>query len=228
MLMHKYTRLFLTEHRKVETGVQITEEGQALVNVKEGSETVVRPSTGAAGEHFAGVSMTRFTPPTTMPWVGEGKVPASLSLELPRLPLAGQILVRVAGDVATIVSGAPADETEVQLVGQILTFHEDVTNAGYLVQMQYEPTVTEARQQVGDFAVGGISAAYQGVTGIIMRGELATTFYDGAADFSSAITVKLGPDGRFTTEGQGTELTNVLVISAPSAENSALVLRVNV
>lgn len=226
MLLQKYTRLFLTEHRKVETGIRLTEEGQALVNVKEGNETVVRPSTGAAGEIFAGVSLTRNTPPGTLPWVGEGKVPASLSIELPRLPMAGQILVRLGSDVAEVVAGAPT-AGQVQLVGQVLTFHADDEGDVYTVQMQYEPTLTEARQIVGDHPIGGISAAHQGVVGVVTRGELATTFFDASADFSSALRVKLGPDGRFTTTGTGTELTNVTVISAPSSDNSALVLRVN-
>lgn len=228
MLVQKYTRLFLTEHRKVETGSIIREEGVALVNVVEGNETVVKPSTGASNEVFAGIAMTRNSPPEILPWVGEGVVPASGAIELPRLPLAGQVLVKVEGTKVTVGAGAPADATAVQLAGQVVTFHADHVGASYSIQMAYEPTLSEARQILGDAPIGGISASYQGVTGVITRGEVATTFFDASADFAGQITPRLGPDGRFTIGGTGTLLTNVQIISAPSAENAALVLRVNV
>lgn len=228
MLVQKYTRLFLTEHRKVESAAIIRDEGVALVNVVEGQETVVRPSTGAAGELFAGISLTRNSPPSVLPWVGEGKVPASLAVELPRLPLAGQILVKVGGAVVDVVGAAAADATEVQLVGQVLTFFAGTDGDTYTIQMAYEPTLTEARQIIGDAPIGGISASYQGVTGVVTRGEVATTHYDASADFAGQMQPRLGPDGRFTIGGPGALLTNVTIISAPSAENSALVLRLNV
>lgn len=228
MLVQKYTRLFMTEHRKVETGAQIAEEGQALVNVKEGLETVVRPSTGAAGEVFAGVSLTRNTPPHVLPWVGEAVVPASLTVELPRLPISGQIMVKLAGVKATIVAGVPAAAGEVQLVGSRLSFHADQQGAEYFIQMAYEPTLAEAAQLLGNMPIGGISAQVQGVVGVVTRGDVATTFYDASADFQGALQVKLGADGRFTVGGSGVTVPNAVVITAPSAENTALVLRLNV
>lgn len=228
MIAQKYTRLFLSEHRKVETGVKIEEEGQALVYVKEGQETVVKPSTGAAGEVFAGIAMTRNCPPAVLQWVGEGVIGNTGAIELPRTPITGQLLVKVAGAKADIGAGAPAAAGDVQLDGDIVTFHADDVGAKYFVQMAYEPSALEARQIIGDAPIGGISAAYQGVVGVITRGEVATTFYDAASDWGSALSVKLGADGKFTTGGQGTSLTNVTVLSAPSSENSALVLRVNV
>lgn len=228
MLVQKYTRLFLTEHRKVESGTIIREEGVALVNVVEGNETVVKPSTGASNEVFAGIAMTRNSPPEILPWVGEGVVPATGAIELPRLPISGQILVKVEGTKVTVGAGAPADATAVQLSGQVVTFHEDHKGATYSVQIAYEPTLTEARQILGDAPIGGISASFQGVTGVITRGEVATSFFDASVDFAGQITPSLGPDGRFTIGGSGTKLTNVQIISAPTAENAALVLRVNV
>lgn len=228
MIAQKYTRLFLSEHRKVESGVIIQEEGQALVNVKEGGETVVKPSTGAAGEQFAGIAMTRNCPPAVLQWVGEGVVGDTGAIELPRTPITGQLLVKIDGAKANIGAGAPAAAGDVQLDGDIVTFHADDKGSKYFVQMAYEPSALEARQIIGDAPIGGISAAYQGQVGVITRGEVATTFYDASADWASALTVKLGADGRFTTGGGGTSLTGVTVMNAPSSDNSALTLRINV
>lgn len=228
MLMQKYTRLQMTEHRNVESAALVKDEGVALVEVKEGNESVVRPSTGAADEVFAGFSLTRNSPPSILPWVGEGVVGTGLTVELPRLPLNGQILVKVAGVKVTVGAGAPADDTAVQLDGNTLTFHGDHEGSSYLIQMAYEPTMTEARMVLGDAPIGGIAAAYQSVTGVITRGHLATTFFDAAADFSGVFHPNLGPDGNLTVGGSGTLLENVTIISAPSADNSALVVRVNV
>lgn len=228
MINQKYTRLFLSEHRKLETGTIVLDEGQAMVNVKEGNETVVRPSTGAQGELFAGISMTRNSPPTTLQWIGEGVVPATGAIEVPRLPLTGQILVKQGNEKLTVVAGAPASDAEVQLVGQVLTFHADSIGGAYKLQLAYEPSMQEARQYLGDMPIGGISASYQGVIGVITRGDVATTWYDAASDFGVALQVRLGADGRFTTSGQGTVVPGVTVLTAPSADNSSLVLRVSV
>lgn len=228
MLIQKYTRQFMNEHRKVESGALIAEEGQALVNVKEGLETVVRPSTGASGEVFAGVSMTRNSPPTILPWIAEAVVPSSLSVELPRLPVSGQILVKLGTAKATLVAGAPAAEGEVQLIGQRLNFFAGSENTPYFIQMAYEPTQAEAAQLLGNMPIGGISAQVQGVVGVITRGDIATTFYDASADFQGALKVNLGADGKFTVGGSGTKVAEATVITAPSAENTALVLRLNV
>lgn len=228
MLVQRYTRLFLTEHRPVEQGLNLTEEGIALVAVKQGNDTVVKPSTGAAGEVFAGFSLSRNSPPATLPWVGEFHVPATLNAELPRQPLAGQILVRLDNEALTVVANAPADVTEVQVVGTVLTFHADAEKGKCFIQMQYEPTVNEARTIIGDGPIGGVASGAMDQIGIITRGEVATTLFDASADFSKAMYPNLGANGVLTVGGAGVQLTNVQILSAPSAENSALVVRVNV
>lgn len=228
MLVQRYTRLFLTEHRPVQTGLNLTEEGIALVAVKQGNETVVRPSTGAAGETFAGFSLTRNSPPATLPWCGEAAVPGTLNVQLPRVPMAGQILVKVGGEAVDIVANAPADETEVRLVADVLTFHADHEGANYEVQMQYEPTVSEARTIIGDAPIGGIAAGQLDQIGVITRGDIATTLFDASADFVGVMHPTLGADGRLTVGGAGVELKCVQIVSAPNSENSALVVRVNV
>lgn len=227
MLNQKYTRIFNNEHRQLETGASVPDEGIALVFVKEGAQTVVTQSKGVAGELFAGVSQARNTPPLFVPFVYEGIINQAEGLELPRLPITGQILVRIDGSAATIGAGAPGAAGTVQLNGQQLNFHSGDNEKEIFVQFMYEPTVTEARQFKGDVAVGGLSSLAQGVIGVITRGDVSTNYFNAADDWSSALQVKLGADGKFTTSGTGVTLPNVVVMNAPSGENPLLTLRID-
>lgn len=225
MIEQKYTRVFQTESRPVETGALFEDEGMASVFVKEGDQTVVRPSTGAAGEIFAGISQSRNAPPIFLPHVVDGIKAVAEGLELPRTPIAGQILVRLDGSAATIVAGAPAAAGEVQLQGVDITYHADDLGKEVAYQMMYEPTVTEARQIKGDVPVGGLPSSAQGVIGLVKEGDVATTYFDASADWSGVLAeVKLGADGLFTVGGSGATVPNCVVASAPSAANPTLVL----
>lgn len=225
MIDQKYTRIFDGEQRQVETAAFIADEGQALVFVKEGLDTVVRPSTGVAGEVFAGIAQARNVAPLFVPFVYEGVI-SPAGIELPRLPIAGQILVSIAGNKATIGAGTPAAAGAVKLDGSTVTFHAADNGKEVFIQFMYEPTVNEARQFKGDVAVGGLSVNSQGVVGVITRGDVATSFYDASVDWSGALTVNLGADGKFTVGGTGVQLSNVTVLKSPAGGNPLLVLRV--
>lgn len=230
MLVQKYTRLFRTEHFDVQEGVVIQEEGVALVFVQEGGKTKVRPSTGAAGEVFAGFSQSRNSPPSYIPHVFEASVPATLIVELPRIPLTGQILVKIGGTKATIVAGAPDAAGKVQLTANVLSFHADDANKEIYVQYIYEPSMAEARTILGDMPIGGLPSSNQGVIGATLHGNVATTMYDASVDWTGVINPTLGVDGRLTVGGSGTKLTNVQVIQTPitdAGSYGALVVRVS-
>lgn len=231
MLNQKYTRQFLTEHRPVAPGFVINEEGVALVYVQVPGENElhVQPSTGAAGEVFAGLSWTRNHPPAMLPSVSEGVVPADLTIELEQTPVTGQLLIAVAGVKLEIVANAPADATQVRVVGREVTFHADALGQGYYTQMQFEPTVTQARQILGDMPVGGLASNNEGIIGILTRADAATTMFDASADWTGGeLHPSLGADGRLTIGGSGTKLTNVVVVSTPGADVPYLTVRVNV
>lgn len=225
MIEQKYTRIFHTEHRPVETGVVIPDEGVTLVYAKEGERTVVRPSTGTAGEIFAGLSMSRNAPPLFVPLVLDS-VLEEVGLELPRTPMAGQILVRVGGTKVTVnaATSAPADATSVSLDDNNLVFHADHVGEDIFIQFMYEPTVIEARQFNGDVPVGGLSSSARGIIGVVTRGDVATSYFDASADWSSALRAKLGADGVLTTAGSGEEAGGLTIINAPTAANPMLVV----
>jgi len=228
MIQQKYTRVFSTEHRPVETGVIIEDEGMALVFVREGDRTVVRPSTGASGEKLAGFSLARNCPPQFLPFVQEGIVEGA-ELELPRTPIAGQILVRIDGEAVTVAASAdaPSAADTVSLEDNVIRFHGSHAGKEMIVQMMFEPTVTEARQYNGDAPVGGLPSSAQGVIGVIRKGDIATTYYDASADWSSALSCKLGPDGILTTEGPGTTPSDITILSTPTAANPLLVINID-
>jgi|SRR5690606_8096208 len=234
MLSHKFTRLFETDHRQVEPGVIIQEEGVALVYKKINGVAYVRPSTGAADEVFAGFSMTRNAPPQFLPLViADRTVPQSGVIDLGRIPVAGQILVRLNGEAATVVADVPEANGEVQLVGSKLFFFTGTPAAGELpavpgdqgaevyVQAIYEPTLSEARTIIGDTPIGGLPSSVQEIIGCVIRGELATTYYDASVDWSNVIHPNLGVDGRLTVGGTGPLLKNIIVTGVPMADSGA-------
>lgn len=228
MLVQKYTRFHNTEHRDVEPGVIIEEEGIALVYSHVNGKTYVRPSTGVAGEIFAGFSLSRNSPPRYLPRViSDVVVPENGVVDLNRVPLTGQILVKVDGVVQTISANAPV-EGSVQLVGQKLFFFTGTPAAGsdpavvgdqgraLYVQFVYEPTVMEARTIIGDAPIGGLPSTYQERIGVTARSEyIGTTYYDASKDWSGVFNPRLGADGKLTTDGPGTLLTSLIIMSTP-------------
>lgn len=225
MLNMKYTRIFHSEHHEVQSGLIVPEEGLALTFVKDAGVTKVRPSTGVAGEYFAGVSLARTVPPTFYPMIQEDIVPASLTFTLNRAPLTGQILVKVDGTSKTITAVAPANAGEVMLAGNVLTFFAGEAAKGLYVQYLYEPTVIEAATFVGHAIIGGLAFQSMGIVGVIIRGEISTNYYDLAVDWTNVMTVKLGANGKFTTTGTGITVPNCLVMNAPNVDNPMLTLR---
>lgn len=235
MLSMKYSRFFETEHRNVEPGLVINEEGVALVWSTVGGSSYVRPSTGASGEVFAGFSLSRNSPPAYLPRIISGKtVPNTGVLDLSRLPVTGQLLVKVGGEPLTIVADAP-EAGEVQLQGQKLYFFAgtEAVEGGasavagdqgkeLFVQFIYEPSVMEAKTIIGEAPIGGLASSELERIGVTQRSEaIATTYYDASVDWTGVIHPKLGVDGRLTTKGSGTTLTNVVVQGTPIADDGS-------
>lgn len=228
MLQLRETRIVNSQPQDVETGHIIPEEGMALAYVKDGADTKVRLSTGAVGEIFAGVSFSRNTPPAYMPVFVSTIVPVNSIIPLNRNPIPGQLLVKIAGNIATIVAGAPAASGEVQVGALQLNFFTDAAGAAVEIQYLYAPTVVEARSIIGDAPIGGLSSSAQGSIGVLKNAIIGTNSYDAAVDWSQAMYVKLGPNGTFTVGTASDHIPNVIVKSSPGAANAFLVLSLNV
>lgn len=226
MLDKKLTRIYNRSiHRPVETGAIFEDEGIAAVYAKENGITVVRPSTGANGEVFAGFSLSRNTPPTFNNIFVEGIVPESGVLELARIPVNGQFLIRNnAGAALTVTAEAPAAATEAWLDGQKVTVDDSLKGKAYSLQYRYEMSVAEAKLVVGDAPMGGLSSSDQGIIGLLIEADVATSYFDASVDWTNAVTVRLGAGGVLTTKGSGTVIPGVVVLQAPSAGSPFLLV----
>lgn len=232
MLNYQHSSFFKTREESVLAGAVIGEEGVALVFTKEGAngELEVKPSTGAANEVFAGFAISTNTPATFAPAVEE-RTQAGASYGLNRVPMAGQILVKLDGAAATMAAGdtTPGAAGTVNIDAQgVLYFHADDQAKGLFVQYVYELTASEAAEITGDYYGGSHNTAsrvYNRV-GCVREGVISTNMFDASADFSGVIHPRLGANGKLTVGGNGTVLTNVIVKNSPSTENAFLEVEV--
>lgn len=229
MILQKFSRIFYTEHRPASNGLKLPEEGMVMTYVNEGQDVVVNTCNGGAGEVFAGIALARNTPPLFLTHIVEGTVEGT-EIELPRIAVAGQALVKVGGQVKTLVADAAAIDTAAKAAvdADVVHVHADMEGEAYEILFKYEPTVAEAAQMTGDVAIGGLSQHVVGDVGVITRGDVATTYFDAGVDWNGVIDeVYMGPGGIFTTDSTGELAKGVTVVSAPSAGCPYLVVRVS-
>ncbi len=226
MLLLNATTIVKTNFAPLVPASNISEEGLALAFTRVNGELAVAPSTGAAGEEFAGFALTRNAPPATLPNVETVVIPAGGSILLARVPVAGQILVKVDGEVFNLsASGAtPSTADTADLSGATLRFSPADAGATAVIQYQYEPTVSEANYMTGNIPVGGYAANVLDVVSYIELGDICTNLFDASKDWSNVIHPRLGANGHLTTDGTGTVLTNVFVKSVPSANNQGFLV----
>ena len=227
MLQLRETRIVRSNHEPVLSSVTINEEGIPLVYEKEDGETKVKPATGAAGEIFAGVSLSRNAPPSSLPNVEETVIPAGLTYTLARTPITGQLLIKVNGAQVTVVPGAPANAGEVQIAGPDLNFAAGTAGHTLTIQYLYTPTTIEARSIIGDVPAGGLPSTALGIVGLLKDAQFGTNKFDASVDWSTALYAKLG-NGIFTVGTANDHLVNVVVKNAPNAGNPFLILSINV
>lgn len=219
MLQLANTRFGSTFHREVATGVTITTEGVALVYVMEGGKSKVRPSTGAAGEVFAGFSLSRNSQSTRLTEELEVKVPATAPfvVNLPHAPVDGQIRVGTLAPVAE-AGDAPA-AGEFSLTGKALTLNAALAGQVLRVSLAFAPTFQEAMAATGNDPVGGLPSTALGVIGVIKEGDVFTDQYDVTAEWKAdgaPQDVYLGANGLLTTKTGGTKVGAVTILNVPS------------
>ena len=232
MLNYRNTIFTQTDSSKVAQGEIIQEEGAALVILREGSSSVIKESTGAAGEIFAGFSYERTRRPSILAAIEEGVITVADGddkglIRLGRTPEPGKIAIWVDGSEITIEVGAtkPADATTVNLNGSEILTHASMEDSDFRVQYLYEPTVSEARVygEGNEFGQSPASADV-GVCGRIVGGEISTNHFDVEADWANEQEMhpSLGANGRLTIGGSGTKLTNLIIKEAPRSDSAFL------
>jgi hypothetical protein len=227
MLQLRETRIVTVYPHDVLTGVTIPEEGQALVYAKENGDTKVTLSSSQPGEVFAGVSYSRNSPPGILPIVLEGVVKADNTFKLPRTPIAGQLLVKSGGAALTVVAGAPANGTEIQVTDDVLTFNA-LAGSTFSAQFMYYPTTIEARSIIGDAPIGGLPSTTLSSIGVLKVATISTNMFDAGQDWTNTLFVKTAATGIFTVGTANDHIQGVIVKNSPSAANPFLVLTLNV
>jgi hypothetical protein len=228
MLQLLETRLDRTLTEAVLPSITIDEEGFPLSYEKDtdGLTKVRLCDSADAVSIFAGFSYSRNSAPATYPAYLTTTIPTGLYIDLDRTPISGQILVKVDGVAVDVVTGSPADATEVKLAGRRLTFYSGEAGKAVTVQLRYNPTVEEARLIVGQAPIGGLASSNMGQIGVIKRGLIGTNAFDASADWSSALYVKPG-NGVLTVATANERIPGLLVKNSPNAASPFLILSVN-
>ena len=235
MLKQQNTRILKSFHREVATGFDVKQEGVALVYVLEGGKAKVRPSSGVAGERFAGVSLSQIAVPDQLARIDELIANGSVTLDLPKRNLvSGQIHVVAAGVTLNLVAGVPAaGEFAIDYATGQLTLN--AANAGtagapitVVVAYRYIPNIQEATLIQGSGPVGGYSGAqYTGVVGLIIEGDVYTDRFDASDDWAAGGQVYLGSNGLFTLKNSGTPLHGANILEAPTSGTNNAFLGLN-
>lgn len=227
MLQLLNTRFGHTFHREVALGHVITTEGVALGYVMENGKAKVRPSTGEAGERFAGFSLSRNSQAHRLTKVVNAQVPALAPYKITLSHTPNENELRVSGFELTT---DPVEAGKVTLVGKELEFA--AADAGKMVEIcfAFTPTVLEAVQVAGNDPVGGLPSTGLGTIGVVIEGDVYTDQFDVTADWNGngrdPVNVYLGAGGLLTTKTGGTLLGNVVVIAVPTAGAAFLGLSV--
>ena len=229
MLQLLNTRVFKSVNEELAPGAAVAEEGVALTYVRLNGSTYVQPCTGAAGEIFAGLAMIRNIPPSHYPVVEEVIVGVDGSFELSHVPVTGNVLIKLGTSALTIGTTAPADETQVELNGADGNVVVALAGKKLVAQYQYEMTVAEARQLLGDYPYGGNAANLMGfVTAIKQATPVATSFFDASKDWTNALGVVLASDGRLAPAARPSDaIPNVVLKNTPNAANPFVVIELN-
>ena len=227
MLLLNQTRIHASTERKLSAGAVLKSEGAALVATYEDNELRVKPSEGTADEVFVGVAISAIASVTVAP-----KVEELVIVELARLPITDKdIAVKVDGTSIEVTTTAAADATHVKLEKNKLTFGDTLKGKTAVVTYRFSPNAEELYVVQGEQRPGVHVATALGQTGVITAGEVLTSEFDVAADWTpkanGQIEVRLGANGLFTTTGTGTKL-NAVVTRLPVAGSPYLGLQFHV
>lgn len=212
--------------RQIAANIVITAEGAALVSVLENGVEVVKPSTGGAGEKFAGFAYAQVINATDLPQVDELIAPASGANTVTTVftPLAGTLRV-VANGTALTVGTPGTNANEYSISGSVITLHTSRYGQTVVVYYRYSPTLGQAKALFGDEFPGGPATSINGQVGVIEYGDVYTTEFETQDDWAGATAVKLSAAGLVSADGTGVTI-NARVISVPTAGSPFLGLRI--
>jgi hypothetical protein len=222
MLNFQESRIMQTIERPVASGATVTAEGQALVNDTTGGVAGVKPATGASTELFMGVALSQQLTPLYLPFI-ERQTVAALAVTCSNTPAAGTIRVYNVTKAAVVTAGAGAGQygisgAVITIVTGGTTVNTDVLEISY----RYSPTTLQVRSIQGDIPPGGAAGLTLNSVGVITQGDVVTTEFDTAVDWTAANpTIKLAANGLFTIGGSGPTV-DCKIIKVPASGDAFL------
>lgn len=207
------TRIVDSSEAILAEGAQVTQEGQAMVAVPGKG---ISPSTGAAGEIFAGFAMNQLCGiPVLEPYgiaVEEFLVDSSAKVTVQFAPINDSVAL------INLESGVKINSPKV--TGKTIEANSTMTT-GMKVKVVYRYALTniQARAMMGDAQPGGPAGAIVGQCGLAKRGIIYTSCFDTSVNWAAAEAIKLTSGGFVTDQfGQGNTLTGAYVVKVPTAE----------
>ena len=198
MIYSPLSSLLRTRELALAANTQPSADGQAMVATLVGGISGVQPSTGAAGEKFAGFVASQTSAAsflqTTAVAVEVFTTPSSKTVTLGRAPIAGTTQVKIEATNAPVAVDGVADKVV------------DLSTAGVpgqvvVVTYRYTLSVIEARSRVGDVTPGGYAGLTTGSVSLVQAGTVYTDQFDTSLDWGMAgESVVLGPNGQLSTK----------------------------
>jgi hypothetical protein len=208
MLDVSRTRYQLTTNKYTVAGLSIQGilDGMGVVSVLEdGVQKAAVKATAAEGDVFLGIAFSQYRAQAQTTRVEEFTVPSGGgSVTLASAPVNGAERVTVSlngGEFKAAQASAPSAAGQVQLVGNVMTFHAD--DAGKIAKVVYRYDLTVAELETVPFMGDGVpgvavSAATDSIS-IIQKGEVFTDQFDTSVDWNNeAKDIVLGDNGIFT------------------------------
>ena len=231
MLLLNQTRIHASTERKLSAGAVLKSEGAALVATYEDNELRVKPSEGKADEVFVGVAISAIASVTVAPKIEELVINKdNATVELSRLPITDKDIAIKVGETAITV-GASVEATTAKLEKLKLTFDNSLKGKTAVVTYRFSPNAEELYVVQGEQRPGVHVTTALGQTGVITAGEVLTSEFDVAADWTpkanGQVEVHLGANGLFTTKTDGVKV-NAIVTRLPVAGSPYLGLQFHI
>lgn len=185
MLLLDQTRVVDSKEAPVATGYTVTAEGQPLVSDYSTGAFGVKPAAAAATDKFYGVAISQQLTITALPFYETITPVAGGTVNLSR---ANVYFATAVVPTFTVVAGAPAAATEVQLnaANGTLTFHAAAATTPVVARYRFAPTVAEINTVQGGIPAGGAAQFVTDSVGVIRRGHVYTTEFNTLIDWAAA------------------------------------------
>ena len=232
MLLLNQTRIHASTERKLSVGAVLKSEGAALVATYEDNELRVKPSEGKADEVFVGVAISAIASVTVAPKIEELVIDKeNATVELARLPITDKDIAVTVDGKAIAVTLDTVEATKAKLEKLKLTFDATLKGKTAVVTYRFSPNAEELYVVQGEQRPGVHVTTALGQTGVITAGEVLTSEFDVAADWTpkanGKVEVHLGPNGLFTTKADGVKV-NAIVTRLPVAGSPYLGLQFHI